>query len=91
MTVERLTLYRAPTTVCDVREIADWLDGRAECEVEVRERFLDLYGHKELAERFAEARVLGPHDRETGNAMLGIVRYEERALANPARAGGVRC
>ena len=42
-----------------------------------------------LAEDFARARVLSPYDRETGNEMLGVVRYEERALDNPERAGGV--
>lgn len=87
--VERLTLYRAPTTVCDVAGIADWLRERIDCEVAVRDRFLDLYGGEDLPERFAEARVLDPYDRETGNTMLGTVRYEERALEEPERAGGV--
>ncbi|KYH27489.1 hypothetical protein HAPAU_01570 [Halalkalicoccus paucihalophilus] len=87
--VERLTLYRAPTTACEIEGIADWLRERIDAEVAIRERFLDLYGHDGLAERFAEARVLDPYDRETGNTMLGIVRYEERALKNPERAGGV--
>lgn len=87
--VERLTLYRAPTTACEVERIAEWLRERVDCEIEVRDRFLDLYGHEGLAERFAEARVLDPYDRETGNTMLGIVRYEERALEDPERAGGV--
>jgi hypothetical protein len=89
MTVERLTLYRAPTTVCDVEELADWLRDRIDPEIEVRDRFLDLYGHEGLPEWFAEARVLDPYDRKTGNTMLGIVRYEERALEYPERAGGV--
>jgi hypothetical protein len=44
---------------------------------------------EDLARSFAEARVVSPYDRETGNAMLGIVRYEERALDDPERAGGV--
>ncbi|MFC6904755.1 DUF7001 family protein [Halalkalicoccus tibetensis] len=87
--VERLTLYRAPTTACDVAGIADWLEDRVTCEIEVRDRFLDLYGGEDLPERFAEARVLDPYDRETGNTMLGTVRYEERALEEPERAGGV--
>ncbi len=75
--------------MCDVEEIAGWLRDRIDPEIEVRDRFLDLYGHEGLAERFAEARVLDPYNQETGNTMLGIVRYEERALANPERAGGV--
>lgn len=87
--VERLTLYRAPTTVCDVEAIAGWLRGRVDCEVAVRDRFLDVHANEALPERFAEARVLDPYDRETGNTMLGTIRYEERALENPERAGGV--
>lgn len=87
--VQRLTLYRGPTTVCDVEEIANWLRERIEPEIEIRDRFLDVHGHEGLAERFAEARVLDPYDQATGNTMLGIVRYEERALENPERAGGV--
>lgn len=86
--VERLTLYRAPTTVCNVEKLADWLRERLDSEIEVRERFLDVRGEG-LAERFAEARVFDPYDQGTGNTMLGIVRYEERALSNPERAGGV--
>jgi hypothetical protein len=89
MTVDRVTLYRAPTTVCDVEAIADWLDPRIDASVEVRDRFLDVFSSPDLPERFAEARVLDPYDRETGNTMLGIVRYEERALESPERAGGV--
>ncbi|MDL5361699.1 DUF6775 family putative metallopeptidase [Halalkalicoccus sp. NIPERK01] len=89
MTVDSLTLYRAPTTACDVEGIAEWLDRRIDCEVGVRDRFLDVFSNPTLPERFAEARVLDPYDRETGNSMLGIVRYEERALENPERAGGV--
>jgi len=87
--VERVTLYRAPTTVADVDAIADWIGARVDATVEVRERFLSLYGGDDLAEGFAEARVLSPYERETGNTMLGIVRYEERALEHPERAGGV--
>jgi len=87
--IERVTLYRAPTTVADVDAIADWIGARVDATVEVRERFLSLYGGDDLAEGFAEARVLSPYERETGNTMLGIVRYEERALEHPERAGGV--
>lgn len=87
--VERVTLYRAPTAVADVESIADWLRERLDAVVDVRDRFLDLHADDDLAEAFASARVLSPHDRETGNTMLGIVRYEERALEHPERAGGV--
>ncbi len=87
--VDRVTLYRAPTTVADADAIADWLDDRVDAEVAVRDRFLDLYADDDLPEAFAEARVLSPYERETGNTMLGIVRYEERALEHPERAGGV--
>ncbi|MFY4812198.1 DUF7001 family protein [Haloarcula sp. AONF1] len=87
--MESVTLYRAPTTVADADAIADWLDARIEATVSVRDRFLSLHGDSDLAESFAEARVLSPYDRETGNTMLGIVRYEERALESPERAGGV--
>jgi hypothetical protein len=85
--VERVTLYRAPTTVADVEAVADWLDDRLAASVGVRDRFLaDADG---LAEPFAAARVRSPTDRETGNTMLGVVRYEERAIEHPERAGGV--
>ncbi len=87
--VERVTLYRAPTTVADADAVADWLRERVESEVDVRDRFLSLYADDSLPEAFASARVLDPYDRETGNTMLGIVRYEERALEHPERAGGV--
>jgi hypothetical protein len=87
--VERVTLYRVPATVADADAIADWLSGRVEADVSVRDRFLDLYADDELPEAFAEARVLSPHDRETGNTMLGTIRYEERALDQPEREGGV--
>ncbi|MFB6083180.1 MAG: DUF6775 family putative metallopeptidase [Halorientalis sp.] len=85
---DRVTLYRAPTTAADADAVADWLAERVPATVEVRDRFL-ADRDDDLAEAFAEARVLSPHDRETGNTMLGIVRYEERALADPERAGGV--
>jgi hypothetical protein len=87
--MESVTLYRAPTTAADADAIAGWLDSRVEATVSVRDRFLSLHGDSELAESFAQARVLSPYDRETGNTMLGIVRYEERALESPERAGGV--
>lgn len=87
--VDRVTLYRAPTTEADADAIADWLDERIDAAVVVRDRFLDVHCSEDLPERFAEARVLSPYDRETGNTMLGTVRYEERALETPERAGGV--
>ncbi|MFB6307732.1 MAG: DUF6775 family putative metallopeptidase [Haloarculaceae archaeon] len=87
--VERVTLYRAPTTEADADAIADWLRERVDAEVGVRDRFLSLYADDDLAEEFAATRVLSPYERETGNTMLGIVRYEERALEHPERAGGV--
>jgi hypothetical protein len=92
--IERVTLYRAPTTVADVDAIADWIGARVDATVEVRERFLSLYGGDDLAEGFAEARVLSPYERETGNTMLGIVRYEERALeplSVPAASSTTAC
>ncbi|MFB6160272.1 MAG: DUF6775 family putative metallopeptidase [Haloferacaceae archaeon] len=87
--MDRVTLYRAPTTVADAAAIASWLRDRVDATVCVRDRFLDRYGDESLARAFASARVLSPYDRETGNEMLGIVRYEERALEDPTRAGGV--
>ncbi|MDY6779721.1 MAG: DUF6775 family putative metallopeptidase [Halobacteria archaeon] len=87
--LERVLLYRAPTTVADTDEIAEWLDERISAEVEVRDRFLDIYADDELAEEFARERVLSPYDEETGNTMLGVVRYEERTLEDPERGGGV--
>jgi hypothetical protein len=87
--VDRVTLYRAPSTVADADAIADWLDERVDADVDVRGRFLERYADENLPEAFARARVLDPYDRETGNAMTGIVRYEERALEHPERAGGV--
>jgi hypothetical protein len=87
--VEQVSLYRAPTTEADADALADWLSDRIDATVTVRDRFCSLYADDSLAEEFAETRVLSPHDRKTGNTMLGIVRYEERALDNPERAGGV--
>lgn len=87
--VEQVSLYRAPSTVADVDAIATWLRDRIPADVVVRERFLDRYRDEELPTDFARCRVLSPYQRETGNTMLGIVRYEERALATPERGGGV--
>jgi len=87
--VEQVTLYRAPTTVADADVIAEWIDERVDATVTVRERFLSRFADDALPEAFAESRVLDPYDPETGNTMLGIVRYEERALGAPERAGGV--
>ncbi len=86
---DRVILYRAPTTVADVDAIGDWLESRIDASVTVRDRFLDVHRTDELAERFAEARVTSPYERSTGNAMLGTIRYEERALEAPEREGGV--
>jgi len=87
--VEQIICYRAPTTVADIDAIADWLQARIDADVSVRDRFLDVHRTEDLAERFAEARVPSPYDRETGNTMLGTIRYEERALEHPEREGGV--
>jgi len=87
--VEHVTLHRAPTTPADSGEIAAWLRDRIEPAVDIRERFTEEHGDGELAEGFAETRVLSPYERETGNTMLGIVRYEQRALDSPEQAGGV--
>lgn len=89
MDPERVTLYRAPTSPCDVDEIARWLADRVEADVSVEDRFLERFGDDDLAEAFARARVLSPFDRETGSTMYGILRYEERVLADPDRGGGV--
>jgi hypothetical protein len=87
--VEQVSLYRAPTTEADADAIADWLRERVDATVTVRDRFLSQYVDEDLPEDFAKTRVLDPYDTETGNTMLGIVRYEERALEHPERAGGV--
>ncbi|WP_225333486.1 DUF7001 family protein [Halomicrobium urmianum] len=87
--VDRVTLYRAPTTVADADDVAEWLQERVDATVSVRDRFLSEFGDDDLPEAFAEARILSPYERETGNTMVGIVRYEERALENPERAGGI--
>ncbi len=87
--VEQISLYRAPTTVADCERIAAWLDERVDADVTVRKRFLDQHADEALPSAFATARVQSPYERETGSEMLGIVRYEERALSQPERAGGV--
>ena len=87
--VEQVTLYRAPTTAADADAVAEWLAERVDAEVTVEDRLLGRLADDALAEAFAEARVLSPYDPETGNTMLGVVRYEERALEDPERAGGV--
>ncbi|WP_254522976.1 DUF7001 family protein [Natrinema caseinilyticum] len=87
--VERVICYRAPSTRAEIDDVAAWLEGRIDADVTVRDRFLEVHRTDDLAERFAEARVSSPYERETGNAMLGTIRYEERALANPDREGGV--
>ena len=87
--VERISLYPAPTTPADADEIAAWLAERVDATVDVRDRFLDVHRTDELPEQFAANRVTDPYDPDTGNTMLGIVRYEERALDDPEREGGV--
>ncbi|MBX0293348.1 DUF7001 family protein [Haloarcula nitratireducens] len=87
--VEQVTLYRAPTTEADADAVAAWLAERTDAEVQVRDRFLSRHADSDLPEELAGVRVLDPYDPETGNTMLGIVRYEERAIERPERAGGV--
>ncbi|WP_049923028.1 DUF7001 family protein [Halopiger djelfimassiliensis] len=102
--VDRVICYRPPSTIAatetdsgsgtndgvvDVDAIADWLAARIDASVSVRDRFLEEHRTDDLAERFAEARVTSPYERDTGNTMLGTIRYEERALENPDREGGV--
>jgi hypothetical protein len=87
--VEQVTLYRTPTAEADADAIADWLDTRIDASVTVRDRFLAAFADDDLPEAVADSRVLSAHDRETGNTMTGIVRYEQRALEHPERAGGV--
>lgn len=78
--------------MADADELADWLGERVDVDVETHDSFLGGFDDEtadEIAEDFAGARVLSPYERETGNTMTGIVRYEQRALENPERAGGV--
>ncbi len=87
-----ITLYRAPTTPADADTIARWLDHRVDAEVTVEDRLLGQLAKNDsqsLPRAIAEARVLSPYDRETGNTMQGILRYEERMLEYPEREGGV--
>jgi len=86
---ETVTLYRTPTTAADADAVAAWLDDRVDAAVGVRDRATELFADDDLATAFAGARVLDAGDPETGTEMLGIVRYEERALDDPERAGGV--
>jgi len=87
--IERITLYRAPSTEVDADIVAGWLDERIDASISVEDRFLDLYADEALAREFASARVLSPHSPETGNTMTGIVRYEQSVLDNPNQSGGV--
>lgn len=89
MEPERVTLYRAPTTECNVRGIGAWLTKRVDCTVSVRERFLDRGEIHTFAQAFARARVHSPYKPTTGSEMYGIRRYEERVIEDPTRAGGV--
>ena len=88
--VETVALYRVPTTPADADAIADWLRDRVDAEVQVRDRLLgSVDGADALAEALAAARVTDPYDRGTGNIVVGVVRYEERAPSVPERAGGI--
>lgn len=87
--VDRVSLYRAPTTVVETDEVARWLEATAGVPVAVRDRLLADVDGEAMATAMAKARVLSPHRRETGNEMRGIVRYERRVLADPDRGGGV--
>lgn len=86
--MDEVTLYRAPTTVADADELAAYLDDCTDATVSVRGRFT-ADTDDQLTEDFAEARVLSPYDRETGNIITGIVRDEQRALDSPEQSGGV--
>ncbi|MFT4882661.1 MAG: hypothetical protein ACI8U4_000155 [Natronomonas sp.] len=90
--IDRVTLYRAPTTEADADELGAWLRQRVDAEVTVEDRLFGRLADEDkekLARDLAEARVISPYERETGNTMTGILRYEERALESPERAGGV--
>ncbi len=87
--VDRVVMYRAPTTVADVDALASWLDEHVDATIETRDRFLGEHADQDTARGFAQARVISPYDRTTGNTMLGIVRYEQRVLDDPDRGGGV--
>lgn len=87
--MDQIRLYRAPTTVADTEAVAEWLSLRVDASIEVANRFLDAVETEAMADTFAKARVLSPYKRETGNTMLGIRRYEQQAIEQPERAGGV--
>lgn len=87
--VETVEVYKAPTTHIDHTELGEWVQGVTGVDVEIQPRVFDDIDTNGMAQEFAEARVVSPYQRETGNTMLGIIRYEERALENPEKAGGV--
>ncbi|MFB6283349.1 MAG: DUF6775 family putative metallopeptidase [Halobacteria archaeon] len=87
--IKQIYLYRPHTDVVDTAEIASWLEDVLDVDVEVKSRFLDVYGGDEVAEGFAESRVHSPYKKKTGSKMLGVIRYEERVLENPEKEGGV--
>ncbi len=87
--VETVVLYEAPTSPVDMEVLGAWLPRATGVEVETRDRVFELIDTEGIAQEFAEARVVSPYQRDTGNTMLGVVRYEERALKNPEKAGGV--
>lgn len=87
--VDRVTIYRAPTSMADADALAAWLEDRTGVPTTVADRFLADHIDDATATAFAETRVLSPYRRETGNTMLGIRRYERRVLDAPERGGGV--
>ncbi len=87
--VDRIYLYSAPATVVDEKEIQEWLESRTAVDVYLRDRFLSRYRDNDLAEELAGTRVVSPYSRDVGGEMLGMIRYEERALERADRVGGV--
>ncbi|WP_135819754.1 DUF7001 family protein [Halostella litorea] len=91
--IDDVCLYRPPdydgAPPVDADAVAAWLRERIDADVRIREPFLDAHRTDDIAERLAGARVRSPRERDTVDPMLGTVRYEERALDDPARAGGV--
>lgn len=87
--VEKVLLYDAPTTTVDTPALGEWVEKQTGTPVEIRDRLLEQLNDGDLSRAFAEARVISPYQQTTGNTMLGIIRYEERALENPEKAGGV--